>query len=314
MQTVPGKEKRRMRRQGRLTPMTLLGCVWLMAGMAQAGEAGSAPIIAEGAVLARAGSGYSFTEGPAADADGNVYFTDQPNDRILKWSADGGVSLFMQGAGRANGLYFDHQGGLVACADEKNLLLRISPERVVEVLLAGFEGRKFNGPNDAWVAPDGGIYFTDPFYQRDWWARTEPDLDSENVYLLAPNGAVSVADGDLVKPNGIIGTPAGDRLYVADIGAGITWVYDRDEDGRLLNKRQFAAMGSDGMTVDDRGNVYLTGDGVTVFNPDGERIAKIAVDEDWTANVTFGGRERNILFITAMGSVYTLEMAVTGVH
>jgi gluconolactonase len=290
-------------------------CAWpLLTSPLQAGDADAASIIAEGAALTLAASGYTFTEGPATDTEGNVYFTDQPNDRILKWSEAGGVAVFMEGAGRSNGLYFDHEGYLVACADEHNQLLRISPQQEVEILLADFEGHKFNGPNDAWVAADGGIYFTDPYYQREWWTRTEPEMESQNVYFLSPSGQVSIVDDDLSQPNGIIGSTTGQRLYVADIGAGITWVYDRATDGKLTNKREFAAMGSDGMTIDLDGNVYLTGDGVTVFNSAGEQIAHIAVDEDWTANVTFGGKDRNILFITAMDSVYTLDMAVTGAH
>jgi len=268
--------------------------------------------VAEGATLQLAADGFAFTEGPAADAMGNVYFTDQPNDRILKWTPDGEVSVFLQPSERANGLTFDRQGRLLACADEHNRLLRIAPDGAVEVLLDGVDGKRFNGPNDAWVAPDGGIYFTDPYYQRDYWSRTEPELDSENLYYLSPQGRLSVADGELVKPNGLVGTPAGDRLYVADIGADRTWVYDREADGRLVNRRLFAPMGSDGMTLDSAGNLYLTGDGVTVFDARGTKILHIPVDEDWTANVTFGGPNRDILFITAMDSVYTLQMAVRG--
>lgn len=297
---------------GQCTLATVL-CAWqLMACPLWADGTGSAGIIADGAQLARAGSGFSFTEGPAADAEGRVYFTDQPNNRIHKWSADSGIELYMQDAGRANGLYFDNDGNLIACADEHNELWRISPDRQVDVLAGDFGGKKFNGPNDAWVAPGGGIYFTDPYYQREYWSRTEPELESQSVYYLAPDGGISVVDGELEKPNGIVGSAAGDRLYIADIGANKTWVYERLADGRLADKREFVAMGSDGMTTDLDGNVYLTGDGVTVFNAAGEQIAHIAIDEDWTANVTFGGKDRNILFITAMGSIYTLEMAVQG--
>jgi gluconolactonase len=125
---------------------------------------------------------------------------------------------------------------------------------------------------------------------------------------------LTVVDDELEKPNGIVGTPAGDRLFVADIGAGKTWVYEPQSDGSLADKRLFAELGSDGMTLDERGNLYLTGDGVTVLDPTGEQIAHIPVPQDWTANVTFGGPDRNILFITAMGSVYTLEMVVRGAH
>jgi gluconolactonase len=284
----------------------------LAAGQVLADSGDAASIFAEGATLQLAASDFAFTEGPAADAEGNVYFTDQPNDRILKWSPDGGVTVFMEITGRANGLVFDRAGNLLACADEHNQLVRMSPNRQVEVLVADFNGRKLNGPNDAWVAPDGGIYFTDPYYQRDYWTRTEPELASEDLYHLAPDGTLSVVDGTLEKPNGIVGSPTGDRLYVADIGAGVTYVYDRAADGKLSNRRAFAPMGSDGMTLDEAGNLYLTGDGVTVFDAAGRQIANVPVPEDWTANVTFGGRDRDILFITAMDSVYTLQMAVRG--
>lgn len=269
-------------------------------------------LVADGATLQLAADGFTFTEGPAADAAGNVYFTDQPSDRILKWSPDGGITVFLQPSGRANGLYFDREGRLLACADERNQLWRIAPDGTAEVLLDGIDGKRFNGPNDAWVAPDGGIYFTDPYYRRDYWSHSVSEPDSENLYYLSPDGRLSVADGDLVKPNGLIGTPGGDRLYVADIGDDKTWVYDRATDGTLSNRRLFAPMGSDGMTLDSAGNVYLTGDGVTVFDPQGVKILHIPVDEDWTANVTFGGPDRDLLFITAMDSVYTLKMAVRG--
>jgi len=297
-----------------LSGLTILCVLLLPLTPLQAADTVAASIIAEDATLTLAASGYTFTEGPATDAEGNVFFTDQPNNRILKWNTDGGVEVFMQNAGRSNGLYFDNEGNLIACADEHNQLWRISPEQQVEILLTDFQDKKFNGPNDAWVAPDGGIYFTDPYYQREWWTRTEPDMETQNVYFLSPGGQLSVVDDDLVQPNGIIGSATGGLLYVADIGAGITWVYDRAADGTLVNKREFVDMGSDGMTIDLEGNVYLTGDGVTVFNNAGQQIAHIAVDEDWTANVTFGGRDRKVLFITAMDSVYTLEMAVQGVH
>ena len=289
---------------------------WAVTGVlltvAAVAETGGSAIIAEGATVQLAASGFKFTEGPAADAEGNVFFTDQPNDRILKWSPDGTVSVFMEDTERANGLTFDHDGNLIACADEHNRLVRIGTDGQVEVLVADFDGRRLNGPNDAWVAPDGGIYFTDPYYQRDYWDRTEPELQSEDVYYLAPDGTLSVVDDALDKPNGIVGTPTGDRLYVADIGAGVTFVSDRAADGTLANRRAFAPMGSDGMTLDEAGNLYLTGDGVTVFDSAGRQIAHIPVPEDWTANVTFGGRNHDLLFITAMDSVYTLEMAIRG--
>ena len=256
---------------------------------------------------------FSFTEGPAADAQGNVYFTDQPNDRIYKWDAqDGTLSIFMEPAGRANGLYFDSAGNLLAAADNLSEIWSISPDKTVKVLVNAFDNQRLNGPNDIWVAPSGTLYFTDPYYQRDYWERTEKELEAERVYALTPGGKLRIVADDLVKPNGIIGTPDGKTLYVADIGADKTYVYTLDRDGNLTNKRLFAEQGSDGMTLDSRGNVYLTGDGVTVYDQTGHQIEHIAIPKDWTANVTFGGPQRRTLFITAQEGVYLLEMNVKG--
>ena len=122
-----------------------------------------------------------------------------------------------------------------------------------------------------------------------------------------------VAD-DLVQPNGIVGTPDGKMIYIADIGDKKTYRFTILENGDLSNKTLFTEVGSDGMTIDNKGNVYLTGNGVTVFNKKGEEILQIPVPQKWTANVTFGGPDQSILFITAMNSVYTLEMNVHGVR
>lgn len=269
--------------------------------------------IAENAQLVQVSSEFEFTEGPARDPRGNVYFTDQPSNRILRWNTDGSISTYLEESGRANGLYFDHSGNLIACADLKNQLWRITPEKRIEILIEDVNGKLLNGPNDVWVAPDGSIYFTDPFFQRRYWTRTEKEIDAESVYHLSAVGELLAVADDLVQPNGIIGTPNGEVLYVADIGDDRTWRYEIEPDGRLANKTLFVEMGSDGMTLDEQGNVYLTGDGVTVFNPAGEQITHIDVPERWTANVTFGGAKRRTLFITATKSVYTLEMRVHGV-
>ncbi|SIS89317.1 gluconolactonase [Zobellia uliginosa] len=273
-------------------------------------------IIAKDAQLTLISEEYEFTEGPAVAKNGDVYFTDQPNDRIVKWDASTNtVSDYMKPSGRSNGLYFDHDGNLLAAADEKNELWSIAPNKKVTVLIEDYEGKKLNGPNDLWVDLAGGIYFTDPFYKRSWWEHTEPEQTARRVYYLPKGSTVPriVADG-FEQPNGIIGSPDGKTLYIADIGAKKTFVYTIDANGNLSNKKLFTEMGSDGMTLDNRGNVYLTGKGVTVFNSKGEQIEHINVPENWTANVTFGGADQKTLFITAMDSVYTLEMTVQGVR
>jgi gluconolactonase len=273
-------------------------------------------VLAPGANVVKLADGFSFTEGPAADAQGNVYFTDQPNDRIYKWSTDGKLSVFLEHSGRANGLYFDADGRLLSCSDMDNELWSIGMDGTHHVLVKDFEGKKLNGPNDLWRSPDGGIYFTDPLYVRDYWVRDpQSQQDGRHVYYLSPDRKqlVRVAD-NLEQPNGIIGTPDGKLLYVADIQANITYVYQIEHDGSLTNRKIFVSLGSDGMTIDRRGNVYLTGRGVTVFNPKGEQIAHIDVDAKWTANVCFGGKDMKTLFITASEYLYAMRMNVEGIR
>ena len=258
---------------------------------------------------------FEFTEGPASDAEGNVYFTDQPNNKIHKWSVkDGSVSVFMEDAGRSNGLCFDTEGNLLAAADEYSEIWKINSEKEVEILVESFEGNRLNGPNDLWIGPSGGIYFTDPYYQRNYWKRTEKEIEEERVYYINPQGEISIAAEDLVKPNGIIGTPDGKMLYVADIEADKTYSYKINLDGSLTDKKLFTELGSDGMTIDSEGNVYLTGNGVTVFDKSGKEIQHISIDKDWTANVTFGGKNQQTLFITAQQAIYSLKMNVKGVR
>lgn len=273
-------------------------------------------IIAPGAELKLLADSFSFTEGPATDAEGNVFFTDQPNDRICKWSVDGKLTDFLKPSGRSNGMFFDKEGNLWACADMDNQLWKIDPNGKVTVVVKDYKGKLLNGPNDLWMAPDGGIYFTDPLYPRNYWTR-DPAMqqDGQHVYYLSPDRQTLMrVDEDLRQPNGIIGTPDGKLLYVADIGARRTYRYKINEDATLSDKTLFCSMGSDGMTIDNEGNIYLTGRGVTVFNPEGEQIEHIRINKPWTGNVCFGGRDRRTLFITASDSLYALEMRVKGVY
>ena len=273
-------------------------------------------VVAPGASLEKLAGGFDFTEGPTGDASGNVFFTDQPNNRILKWSVTGELSTFMQPAGRANGMYFALNDHLIACADEKNELWSIAPGGEVSVLVSEYDGRRLNGPNDVWVRQDGAIYFTDPFYARSWWTHKTMPQDGQHVYFLSADRRqlVRVAD-DLEKPNGIIGTPDGKTLYVSDIAAGKTYRYDIAPEGTLAGKTLAADHGSDGMTLDDEGNLYLTGNGVSVFDAAGRLLERIRVPgERWTANVSFGGPGRHMLFITASTGLYGIRTRVTAAN
>ena len=274
-------------------------------------------ILAPGARLEKLADGFAFTEGPSADKDGNVYFTDQPNDRIVRWNVSSRtVEDWLAPAGRSNGTFFDAQGHLLTCADDRNELWSIAPDKKVTVLVKDFGGKLLNGPNDLWIRPDGGIYFTDPLYKRPYWKR-DPAMqqDGQHVYFLAADRTtLRRVASDLTQPNGIRGTVDGKTLFVADIGASKTYAYDIQPDGSLAGKRLFCELGSDGMTLDAEGNLYLTGRGVTVFDPSGRRIENIPVPEGWTANVTFGGKDRTLLFVTAGKAVYGIATRVRGAY
>lgn len=272
-------------------------------------------LIEKGAEPVKVGTGYAFTEGASVAPDGRVYFTDQPNDKIYIWDENTGISLFKEGCERSNGTVFDRQGNLLSCADQHNKLIKFTAAgEMVVIYDAGYNGKYLNGPNDLWADSLGGIYFTDPYYHRDYWEQGHKQLqDVQAVYYLKPSGEVIRVIDDLAQPNGIVGTPDNKYLFVADIRGGSTWRYSINADGTLSNKTSFAPAGSDGLTIDSQGNVYLTFGKVLIYSNKGEKIGEIDLPEA-PSNLCFGGKDRKTLFITARTSVYTLSMKVKGVE
>jgi len=284
------------------------GLMMLLIVVAGGWNLAEAGVVAEGAKVEKLAGGFAFTEGPAADAQGNVFFSDIPNNRIHKWSLDGKLSTFRENSGGANGLYFDKNGNLLACEGGGRRLVSIDPKGNVTVLADNYQGKRFNSLNDLWIDPKGGVYFTDPRYGD----RGGIEQDGEHVYYLSPDRKkLTRVISDMVRPNGVIGTPDGKTLYVADNGDNKTFVYKVNEDGTVAGKKLFAPEGSDGMTIDNEGNVYLTTKVVAVYNKDGQKIEEIQVPEG-PANVTFGGRDNQTLFITARTSLYAAKMRVKG--
>jgi gluconolactonase len=299
-------------------------------------------LVAPKAQLKVLGEGFAFTEGPAVDKQGNIFFTDQPNDKIYKWSAQtGAITTFLTGTGRSNGMAFDKNGYLIACADMRGELWKIAPDGSHTVLVNKYQGKLLNGPNDVWInRATGGMYITDPIFPRDYWEANDPrrqawpPTHSEQaatgkggyVYYLAPGSHTLErvtteamgwdADG---WPNGVVGTPDGKKLYVnkwaPDINTAGTWVFDIKPNGRLANMRRFTDMGGDGMSMDEQGNIYISNAlGVTAFAPDGTKIFNIPTGSGATNNV-FGGSNNKTLFITGPTDKLTsLEMTVRGVE
>ena len=295
-------------------------------------------------------SGFGFTEGPAVDKDGNVFFTDQPNDKILKWNAETNViTTFLTGTGRSNGMAFDKDGNLIACADLNGEVWKIAPDGSHTVLVNNYGGKLLNGPNDVWINPvTGGMYITDPMFPRDYWAGTDPrkianpnwpPTKSEqaatgkggHVYYLAPGSSSLVrvttqAAWDANSwPNGVVGTPDGKTLYVnkwAGDNQGGTWKFTINADGTLTDMVKFINMGGDGMSMDANGNIYISnGIGVNVFDKAGVNILVIptaavgAVGGGGATNNVFAGKDQKTLFITGPSTkVTTLKVNVPGVE
>ncbi len=265
-------------------------------------------VTAPGAAVKKLAGGFQFTEGPAADSKGNIFFTDIPNNRIHKFSTDGKLSTFLENSGGANGLFFDRRGNLIACAGGARRLVSIDPDGNITILADKYKGKKLNSPNDLWITKTGGIYFSDPRYG----SRDNLEQPGEHVYYLSPDRKTlkRVID-DMTRPNGLIGTPDGKTLYVADAGANQTFAYKINPDGSLTNKKLFAPQGSDGMTIDTDGNIYLTRQEVTVYDKSGRKIQTIDIPER-PSNLCFGSKDKKTLFITARTSLYSVRTQTKG--
>ena len=263
--------------------------------------------------LEKLASDFKFTEGPAVDDEGNVYFSDIPNSNIWVWQTNDSLVLFRENSNGSNGLYFDNNQNLLACEGGKSQISITSPEGEYRVLATEYQGKPFNKTNDIWPDSKGGYYFTDPQYGGDMDNLSQGGM---HVYYITPENeqVIRVCD-DYTRPNGIIGTPDGETLYITDRGAGKTYTYDIQDDGTLENKKLFIDLGSDGMTIDQEGNIYITTKDksqVDIFSKTGDLIKTIEIPESPT-NVCFGGKDRNELYVTAQTSLYRVGLNMKGV-
>ncbi|MCY4181287.1 MAG: SMP-30/gluconolactonase/LRE family protein [Gammaproteobacteria bacterium] len=265
-------------------------------------------LIADGAELVEVRGGFGFLEGPVSDRSGDLHFTDINNNRIWRLTAGGEFEIAVEPANYPNGLTLDLDGSLLICEQGAQRVTRMDAAGAVSVVADSYNGAPFNSPNDLWVHPDGSIYFTDPRYRIPAGPLTQP---GEYVYRIAPDRqSVEAVVTDIPKPNGIVGTEDGRTLYLASTENAKIYRFDIAADGSLENRAEFADQGSDGMTLDERGNVYLTWiGGVSIRNPEGGEIEFIETPQ-MPANVAFGGGDGRTLYVTARTSLYSLRMNV----
>jgi gluconolactonase len=281
------------------------------------------------AAVERLATGFRFTEGPVWFGDGRyLLFSDIPNNRIMKWDEETGTtSVFRRPSAFTNGNTRDRQGRLVSCEHGNRRVTRTEYDGSITVLADSYEGKPLNSPNDVVVKSDGSIWFSDPpfgiggYYEG---YRAEPQLPT-HLYRLDPSsGKLAVAADDMLSPNGLAFSPDESRLYVVQSRAtphrNIV-VYDVVDGVMLANPRVLIDAGPgtpDGLRCDEDGNLWCGWgmgspelDGVMVFNPEGERIGRIALPER-CANLCFGGPQRNRLFMAGSQSLYALYVNTRG--
>jgi gluconolactonase len=274
-------------------------------------------------------NGCRWAEGPVWFNDGGyLVWSDIPNNRLLRWVPDLGVSVFRASSNFANGNTRDRQGRLVSCHHGGRNVTRTEADGSITVIADSYKGKKLNSPNDVVVKSDGSIWFTDPTYgiMSDYEGyKAKSEQGGCYVYRVDPaSGEIAVVADDFVKPNGLAFSPDESILYIADSGFSHDpdgphhiRAFDVGDDGKLRNGRVFAEVSPgvpDGFRVDIEGNVWTScQDGVICIAPDGTALGKIRIST-MVANLTFGGPRRNRLFITATKSLYALYVATTGVQ
>lgn len=278
-------------------------------------DRGLSTLLAPGATVEKVAGDLGFTEGPLWMPEGYLLFTDIPRNRIMRWHPTEGLSIFREPSQQANGLLRDRSGRLVAAEHAARRVSRTMPDGAIVTLVDKHEGKRLNSPNDLAEARDGSLYFTDPPYGLPQ-QKEGKELEINGVYRLAPDGALTLIASDFERPNGIGLSPDGKTLYVADTARQHVRAFDVQADGRLANGRVFgetkpwpgAQGGPDGLKVDARGHVFVTGaGGVWVFDAAGKPLGVIETPET-PANCAFGDADGKTLYITARTSVYRIRL------
>ncbi|UDL96213.1 SMP-30/gluconolactonase/LRE family protein [Lichenihabitans sp. PAMC28606] len=274
------------------------------------------------APLLRIGEGFGWTEGPVWFGDQQcLLFSDVPNDRVMRWTPTGGVSVFRQPCGFENGHARDREGRLISCSHHDRCVRRTELDGSLTILADHYRGKRLNSPNDVAVMADGSVWFSDPPYgiQTDYEGGKQDPEVPPRLYRLDPSGDLDIAADDFDGPNGLCFSPDERRLYVTETGKQFDSdpvqhirVFDVGADGRrLLNGRVFHTIhpgNADGIRCDSDGNLWSgAADGVHCLDPDGTLLGKILVPS-LVSNLEFGGRNKSQLFLCAGQSLYTLAV------
>jgi len=301
------------------TFLLFLNCMCHVVWPAAATCSASEPIPGIGPVgeIRQLETGFAFTEGPATDRQGNLFFTDIPKARIHKLNSQGELSTLTDQSGHANGLMFDAAGELVVCEMDGQVVVRNLQTGARRIWVATYQNKRFNAPNDLVLDSGGGVYFTDPSFRS---PKPLPQ-NSTSVYYASATGEVTRLIDELPNPNGILLSTDEQTLYVFPSGQPVMRAYRVLDRGKLDAGRNFCTLqsppnggfrGADGATLDVQGNLYITSQlGVQVFNPEGKLLGLIELPEQ-PSNVTFGGRDGKTLIATARTSVYAAPMHVVG--
>jgi gluconolactonase len=287
----------------------------------RAPQAEIAGVIAAGARVEEVRGGFKGLEGPVAAPDGGLFFSDIPANITYKLEPNGTIAVWRENTNGANGLFLARDGRLLAAEGAGRRIVAVTPDKRAMPLATAFNGQPLRGPNDVIADSRGGIYFTDPA------PRPAPDVapkEPGNVHYLSPKGEVLVLDGQIRRPNGLTLSIDEKTLYVGDTEGEFVYAFDVASDGRVSNKRQFARLielekGSfgprsraDGMAIDAMGRLYVsTAAGIQVLDRAGKHLGIIRLPSV-ARNVAFGGKDRRTLYLTALGSLYRVQMLAEG--
>jgi gluconolactonase len=259
----------------------------------------------------RIAAGHRFTEGPVWSKEGHLLFSDVPNNLILQWIPGSRAAEFRKESNGANGNTFDQQGRLYTCESVTRRVVRAGPDGKMETLADKWEGKRLNAPNDIVVSRRGDVYFTDPAFGNQADSR---ELDFYGVYHIPLKGPMKLIARPTGRPNGIALSANGRTLYVANTDERNVRAYDVDRNGEVSNERVLISGVDgppDGMKTDEKGNLYVTANGVAVYNASGKLIHTIPLGEP-PSNCAWGDPDYKALYVTARGSVYRIRLEVRG--